>query len=371
MRKKEYELITLLIKPQLKPNEIDRLNELMRTHMNWAEVIGLIQAHKVPGICWKNVVDYVSDSKEKRLTFPKIIHYLETSHKVQILKAQEQLLHLSDICNEFENKGIKYVVLKGIVLSQCVYQDFGARDFNDNDLLVQPSQLQESLEIIKSKGYVQGGVSPIKKEVKMKSRKDIITRPLVSHEVVPFIKKLDSTFIDHHMIDVHFSINLMSASRNDTIVNDLLDRSIEVNIEKNTIRTLDWVHHLIFLCIHFYKEATMLRDVLLYKDLLLVKLCDIYHTFNTVSKRDDWNSYEFLSCMERLEKQKEVYYSFYYLQELFHEENISEFLSQIHLKEDKAFINEVYHVDEEQAVHTWSGDIYDRIFNMDRPSLIT
>lgn len=365
--KKEHETILLLLKPELDEIEVNRLNELMRTHMDWAEVIGLIQTHKIAGVCWKSVNSYVSEHEDRRFTYPSIIDYLKTSHKIQSLKAKEQVTHLFNICDELEKQGINYVLLKGIVLSGCVYNDFGVRDFNDNDLLVHPNQLKECLEIIKDMGYTQGGVSPISKKIFIKSRKEIITRPLISHEVIPLIKKTENSLLDYHMIDLHFSINLMTGDRTDSLVFNLLNQSIRVKIDKYYFNTLDWNHHLIFLCIHFYKEATTLRDVLLYKDLMLIKLSDIHHVICMLARSEDWDANDFLMFVNSKNYIKEVYYTLYYLKVVFGDTLIRQFIEQLHIKDDK-FLSEVYRNGD--MVYRWEDDIIDRVFNMNRPSFL-
>lgn len=107
-------------------------------------------------------------------------------------------------------------------------------------------------------------------------RREIVVRPMISHEVIPLRKKIENNlFVRTHEIDLQFSIDLVTSNRTDELVEEILGRIIEIPLEQGSCYSLSWEDHFLFLCNHFYKEATTDYDVKLYNDLSLYKLCDI------------------------------------------------------------------------------------------------
>ncbi|WP_142338817.1 nucleotidyltransferase family protein, partial [Bacillus toyonensis] len=132
--------------------------------------------------------------------------------------------------------------------------------------------------IILSLGYEQGEYIHHTKIIKP-NRKKILVRKLSSHEIVPLVKNVADSehFLTQHIIDLHFSVNLMTKNHNINIIDELFAKKVEVEINSQKIFMLNKESLLIFLAEHFYKEAICYRDVKKHKDLLLYKLCDIYY----------------------------------------------------------------------------------------------
>ena len=62
--KLEYELIILLTKQDLNEGEINRLKELLGSHLEWDRIIGLLYIHRVLGIAWLNLKDTILKMKK-------------------------------------------------------------------------------------------------------------------------------------------------------------------------------------------------------------------------------------------------------------------------------------------------------------------
>ena len=154
----------------------------------------------------------------------------------------------------------------------------GLRDFNDNDILVHPRDVGRITKLLKQNlGYIQGESKHLTK-VKEPTRKESLIRSITSHEVIPFIKNVtkEASFLRQHIVDLHTSVNLMTRVKNELIIEDWLNDCIQLKIGKEKIYTLRWENTFLFLCEHFYKEAISIRDLKMYKDMLLYKLCDIH-----------------------------------------------------------------------------------------------
>ncbi|MEI3916267.1 MULTISPECIES: nucleotidyltransferase family protein [Bacillus] len=364
--KLEYELIILLTKQDLNESEINRLKELLGSHLEWDRIIGLLYIHRVLGIAWLNLKKYYSQDEKNRCAMPRLFKLLNESYNAQKEKFSEQLEYTYQVCKALEDKNIRYVVLKGVSLSGIIYKDGGLRDFNDNDILIHPNDLDRAKEEILSLGYVQGNVKHHIKIVKP-TRRELLIRRMNSHEVIPLVKDIskDSMLAAHHVIDLHFSVNLMTKNHNEDIVEKFLNHRIKEKIQGKMIYSLDYNDMFIFLCEHFYKEAKSVRDLNMYKDLLLYKICDIYHILLN-KNLINWNT--IVSTIEEYEMEKQVEFALTYVKRIF-KCDISPLLNKNSYNED---FDIVYQYDSEEVAykHNANQELVDRVFDISRPRMI-
>ncbi|WP_240419160.1 nucleotidyltransferase family protein [Paenibacillus periandrae] len=362
-------VITLLSRFDLNDKEILELKELMNTHANWANIYGMLFHHRLFGIAYSTLTKYFTYAELKEFACPTFYSNLRNNYMMQLSKNKEHLKQTLNVCEVLLDQDIKFILLKGLTLALNVYQDIGCRHFNDTDILVHPKQLEEAISVIKDLGYTQGGFDFVKQEVIPATRRELITRPLFSHEVVPLRKKIDDNpFFDAHVIDLQFSIDLMTGNRTDELVEEVMETSIRLDIEQCHVPSLNWDDSLLYVCMHYYKEATSDFNVYLYKDLGIYKLCDIYHMFKSPKITINWD--RFMAQVKRLNLQKEVYYAFSYMHALYGHVLPDSIISE--LKPDNLeYLNEVYKINSDKKLAiTWESEIADRIFDMDRVSLL-
>ncbi|WP_176854879.1 nucleotidyltransferase family protein [Paenibacillus sp. OK060] len=331
--------------------------------MDWSRVLGLLQYHRVTGMVWSNIQKYLK-KLDVQLSYEKLFSNVSQSYNLQLNKAKEQWEHTKRVCQKFDENGINYALLKGIALSACVYKDWGARNFGDTDILIHPSQINLATQCLKDVGYIQGVINLDRSDIVAASRKDTMFWSLVSHEVHPFIIKTPNSLIIHsHEVDLQFSIDLNTANRTDVSVTNLLDNSISVNIDNTRIKTLNWEDFLIFLCIHYYKEATTIRDVKAYNDLTLYKLCDIFYLLVHKEICIDWN--KFHESVEATQSHKGVYYALSNLNSLYIDVVSDDIL--IRLKpQDLSYLDEVYHYNSNEIAGRWDMSFAERFFDPNR-----
>ncbi|WP_152656283.1 nucleotidyltransferase family protein [Oceanobacillus sp. CFH 90083] len=363
--RKEYKLILLLCKMSLSEEEQKILQQYLQEHLDWDKVIGLLEIHRIAGLAWKNINKYFFCNNENRCTLPRLYHYLYNSYSLQKLRGEEQLKITKSICNLLDYHKINYALIKGISLVLGVYKDCGLRGFNDNDLLVHPNDLEKVKNILIAEGYVQGETKHLTKIIKS-SRRDLLKRSMNSHEVMPFILKTNSDLVPQHIIDVHFSINLMSNKRNLESLEEFLFSNIELVENKFSIKTLNNNKHLMFLCEHFYKEAISFNDLKMYKDNSIYKLCDIYYFIK--SNFINWE--EFNEQCLRFGFSKQVYLSMTYLKEIFNEDEMLDNILPLE-PQDKTFLNKVFYYNSDQVAFQYENENFvERVFDIDKPKKI-
>lgn len=366
--KPEEKLVLLLAKPAWTSIERDEVIGMLNSHMNWSLILGLLQYHRVTGMAWKNIKEHLSSESDVKCSYDKFFSTVSQNHTLQLNKAKDQWEYTKKVCQIFDERGVRYALLKGIVLSSSVYQDWGARNFGDTDILIHPNQINLATQCLKELGYIQGRINLDRSEVVAKSRKDTMFWALVSHEVHPFIMKTPSSLIIRsHEVDLQFSIDLNTANRTDKSVTNLLSNSILVMVDNEPVRTLNWEDFLVFLCIHYYKEATTIKDVRSYNDLTLYKLCDIFYLLLHEEILIQWD--RFYESVEATQSQKGVYYTLSNLNELYGEVVPEEILTRLKPR-DLSYLNEVYQYNSDEVVGRWETSFIERFFNHDRINLL-
>ncbi|PKG89697.1 hypothetical protein CXF91_05800 (plasmid) [Planococcus sp. Urea-3u-39] len=362
----ENKLILLLSKSSLNKSEINLLRELMNSHMDWSKVMGLISFHRISGVSWNNIKRYILIEREQPFISGPLINYLEFVYTAQEIKSLEQLECIKTVCRKLENANIKYVIQKGIVLSSFAYKDLGSRVSNDTDIIVQTENVAMVQSILENLSYTQGDYDYVNKKVIPAQRKDLILSTLYSHEVYPFVKKTDNLkILKSHQVDIQFSIDLMTNNRTDSLVEEILARRKKVKVNGFELYTTDWEDLLFFTSIHFYKEASLLSEVLKYKDLLLYKISDLHHIINSSKININWH--KFIERVLKNNFKEAIYFALYYVESVYENTVPQDVLKKLKPKNTK-YLNQVF--EGESLVYEWTDDISERVFKMNRPSIL-
>ncbi len=86
-------------------------------------------------------------------------------------------------------------------------------------------------------------------------KKEILFAKMNTYEVYPYVKWIGDECFPFHEIDINFKLE--NGARIED-VKDMLKHTMRIENSEYGIRTLDVDSFLIFLCIHHYREATML-----------------------------------------------------------------------------------------------------------------
>ncbi|PFL57204.1 hypothetical protein COJ27_29835 [Bacillus cereus] len=356
----EQELVLLLSKLELIEDEVKYVSDLLNQDLDWSRVVGLLHFHRIVGNAFCTLKKYNLLNRNK-MKYGYLVKILGLVYNAQLHRGEEQLKSVLNICELLNKEKIDYVILKGIVLSNSVYRDMGVRVFNDCDILVKSDQLQQVSTLLKSQGYIQGEFCHAVNEIKPAKRREIIQQPLISHELLPFEKKSDSQFIESHIVDVQFSIDLRTNTRTDDIVNKMIEKSQNVLIKDVPVRTLSWDDTLLFLCIHFYKEAISYEEIEGYRDILLYKILDIYKLLGNNYIKIDW--YNFYKITNEYDQNKAVYYAFYILDNIYPNILPDGCLEKIKPKSTE-FVS--YVIDKDKNTWVWQDEISQRLFTINK-----
>lgn len=142
---------------------------------------------------------------------------------------------------------------------------------------------------------------------------------------------------------------------------DMLKHTMRIENSEYGIRTLDVDSFLIFLCIHHYREATMLLKILEGEDLTLYKYLDIHVFIKQTSI--DWA--KLISKAKLYDKEIEVYHTLWYTEHIYPGTIPNSVFSMFELK-DYDFVDEYNVKDNSHERIKWKLDFYHRLFNVER-----
>lgn len=350
--KKHEQLLLLCSRYELKEEEREYISQLVKEYdFDWENFLGMALINRVNGVVYKNLDGYNSIPKYYVMYFLKC-GYLEQAERVKLHQKA-----ISEIAGAFENANMNYAFLKGSVLNTITY-DTGDRISNDTDIMVDIKDVDNAVQLLSNMGYIQGKI--VDGMIHPATKKEIIFAKLNTYEIVPMVKKVDERYLPFHVVDINFRLgnddktDLAKVMLNDTI---LLDGP------HYRIRTLSREKFLIFLCIHHYREATMIYKIVGGGDLTLYKFMDIHHFIMSNVDMIDWEKMlQFSLAFGRI---KDVYYTFYYTEMLypgtFEEDVLNKFRP-----ENVDFLDEYKGRDNTNEVYKWETDFVNRVFSVNR-----
>ena len=355
----EEETIQLLGNPLLREKQKARLEELLLKDMNYPHILGLLHLHRIEGIAWNNIKEHII-GENRKFKFGFLFKMLQRYHNVQVQHFNEQKIEIEEAVKVLNQNDIPFVILKGISISDHVYPVSGMRISNDCDILVHPDYLQTAITALEGSGYVQGYYDSYKQKVIEATRKDKIASIMRSHEAIPLYKvKEDFIALNYFAIDLQFTIDLMTSNRRNDVLDEFFERKIYLKNIEEFYPALSWEDSLLFLCVHFYVEATIFEEVQNYKDFAIYKIADIYLLLATRKFELDFS--KIVEAAKRHKLEKAVYFTFYYLS-LFYELEF-DFLNDFEIQ-DEAFLDQV--IKKDKVIHTWDTDRLSRFFDFDR-----
>ncbi len=351
---KEYrpfeQLLLLTSRYKLTDEERDYIVELtQRADLNWYEFLGAAMINRVNGVVFNNMKD---------MRMPQYVRYfLELAYHEQKERTaihQAELLHISEL---LEKENVRYTLLKGAVLNTLFYEA-GQRISNDTDMMVDVNDLDKAVIILKNDGYIQGEVH--RGELVPATKKEILFKRLNTYEIVPLNKPMNNRYLPYHEIDINFRLG------NDDIqgsAETMMEDTVCLSNNGHSIRTLPLEKFLLFLCVHHYREATMVMKIVNGEDLTLYKFMDIHFFVTQKYDEIDWDYLYKLAG--QLNRMNDVYYTFYYSEMLypgtFDVETLDRFKPA-----DTAFLNQYRGRDNSAEVYTWETSFTKRAFSYER-----
>lgn len=345
----EMEKMILLLSRKRYNEKIEEYihNLILQEKNDWTLFLGLVIKHRVNGVICNRIqnMERVPLSVKRSLQFMFLSQIQRNAcHKQEIVK----------IYYELEKEEVNYAFLKGAVLN-FVYYGEGERISNDTDILVNPEDLAKVIKICEKMGYVQGHIE--NGEIVPATKREIMFAQLNTYETVPMIKKTGNPYLPFHEFDINFRLGNDDKGEMSKIM--LKDTEIVGN-SAFKLRTMSLERFLIYLCIHLYREATMVYKIVRGDDLILYKFMDIHYFIISNQQKLSWE--KLLKEAETLDRQKDVYYALYFTEELYPGTVGSEILKSFDML-GKDFLNQYRGRDNSEEVYEWKLEFHERMFD--------
>lgn len=352
-------LLLILGKMTVTDHEVAEAEEIIN-NPNFAieQFFRLMFEHRVATFVYHNLVRFNLKHKISR----KYRHVLD----IYVHNVAERYSELNKIIEQlfefFQKANVSPVVLKGTMLNETLYKEFGPRYCNDIDLLVKENELDHVCNILKSTGFTQGFYVSKDDRIVPATRKQEIFQKMTTHEVVGFLKRLSNPVYGVVSVDVQFDIFSRSKNmRRYVDLGHLFDHLECVETGAGvSLNTLKAEHNILQLAAHIYSDAVRIPDILSGKDGELYKYTDLYEF--VIAKRDQVDWIAFASQLVDMGISDIVYFACHHTEQLFGQFVPSELMTMI--KPEKLDILNQYGFEEEKHF-TWELSFPDRFFRPD------
>lgn len=271
-------------------------------NMNWFEFYKFTMYHKVMSLCWRNI----------NILFPNIFqpkYISDIVNGVYLTIMERNKLYQTEIervrCALNAN-GITVIPVKGAYLIPAMYKDYGIRYSGDADFLIKYDDLIGAEKIVKELGYIKGTYCPKNGTINPISRAEEIKWKSFMSNDHPLLKHSDTKLFPVYKLDFRYALDdNLSKKPIEEILNTYVSNGKKTKV----------AHYLIHLCTHFYDEAKHSVDILLAKDLNIIKLCDIREYVIQFSSCEDLD--ELVCFAKKYGVERQVYYTMFFLDILY------------------------------------------------------
>ena len=338
----------------LKYENDNKVLALMKYNPNWIEILGFLTYHRLAGLTYEKI----KSLNVRNFDYPV---YLNTYmiNQSQKIRAYEQNKWINIISNELNKENIKYVFLKGAILNNVLFE-YGSRVSNDIDILIEKKSIPIITDVLNKLGFVQGKYNYKTKTIRKFTKKEIEESILTRGETAPFVKKTNMPEIETIDIDINFSIDWKPTDNE--IVNDFLNnRIINVKNDNIPIFSLNHYHNFIELCIHLYKDCSLIDIVKKRKVLDLYKFVDIYYYLKKYEIEINMDTlYEII---KKYKLEKYIFFALKYITEIFQDIKNDEIENLLKKIEKNDTLNTIYDQYNPSIKMKTNEKIIDRIFS--------
>ena len=322
-------------------------NIILGNRVDWNLFLGLVFNHRVNGV----IFNRITKMENVPVTVKRSLQFMFLS---QIQRNDCHKKEIAKIYYELEKEKVNYAFLKGAVLN-FVYYGEGERISNDTDILVNLEHLAKIIKICEKMGYVQGSIENGK--IVPATKREIMFAQLNTYETVPMIRETGNPYLPFHEFDINFRLG--NDDKNEMA--KVILRNTEITGNKTfKLRTMSLEKFLIYLCIHLYREATMVYKIVRGDDLNLYKFMDIHYFIVSNQKNISWE--KLLQESKILDRQKDVYYALYYTEELYPGTVDDEILKSFEMLGND-FLNQYRGRDNSEEVYEWKLEFHERMFD--------
>lgn len=288
--------------------DYERVIEYLKKFVGDVSGINDLQIQSIQSLAQRNriwpIIEYIVQTYENTNTYEK--------NKAEHLLRIECCIKVFD---KLENINVKYAVIKGAYLDKIAYGDIGLRDSGDIDILIDNKDYKTLCRLLEEEGFVCGYWDEEKKEVINYSRGTILYNYLYTHQAAPYIKVITLDGVVHTVeVDINFSISWGEDKSGNVHTKNILKNTRLISYENFKYRILTPEYFLMQICLHAYRDMNSI--ILIHEGSYVLRLlCDIYYYI--VKGQELVTADKFLNIVKRCGYEKNIYYVFNYVTEVF------------------------------------------------------
>lgn len=334
-----------------------RLEEILNSHLNWADIIFQMITHRTAGMFYYNLKKFkLVDKLEKEIS-----RLLDANWQVYGERNAYYQKELTNVLKAFSEHNVVVPVLKGNLLATMVYPELETRIFNDLDMIMKLDDVVPVTQALEGIGFVQGHFDEEKQEIIAASRKEKMLQQMVSHELQEFQKISDNKFAKLVQVDINHDVLWKGNCPYKVPTEELIARALPIDINGVRGYMLDYIDNIIQLSCHLYKEATLMMWVTDLRDLKIYKFSDLHMYIKKFFDKIDWDL--LVERIKGYKLDKVVYYNFHYIEMMFGELIPEKVLNALR-PDDLTYLDEYGIENKEPSI--WEYDFFTRLFETDR-----
>lgn len=205
-----------------------RLEELLRSGIDWSRMAGLLTRERAVLPFWRRVRPLASHLD------PDVRGGLERLAAVAEMRLGRTRSRLLESLDALEDAGVQAVLLKGAALAHTLYPDWRERPMSDLDLLVDPDEARTAFEALRSAGWIL----------------DDDRYPREMYRRHYHLPPLRDSGASGAYLEIHTGL-LLPGHPFRLDPGEVRRRAVPAVVEGRTVRVPDVVDHLVYVCLHF------------------------------------------------------------------------------------------------------------------------
>ncbi|MDD2366868.1 MAG: nucleotidyltransferase family protein [Desulfuromonadaceae bacterium] len=198
-------------------------------NIDWDQFLILVDRHRIPALVYNSLQKNAADLVPEQTV--KLLKERSTRSRFQAMRDSSELAMLLKI---LASNSIKVIPLKGVVLSQQLFNDPCLRHLKDLDIMVCPENIDATDQLLKKNGYV-----------------NIIPGIELAEDLKNYLHKNSHHFVYKNpssglIIELHWRAGLWSAKQ----TRQLWEHSIDESWFGAPVIVMNPVYRLLYLCEH-------------------------------------------------------------------------------------------------------------------------
>lgn len=309
----EAELLLLLARQDVNDGQLARAAEIVEQEssvVDWARFIDLAVQHRVASLVGWHSRQLV-ESGPNRDVASSAIALLHDAYLAGISRSgpiKSELARILGAC-----AGLRVAVRKGGHLAFHVYREPGLRPMADFDLLVTRETALSVSASLKDLGYGEGQLTN-DGQIRPFTRRQRVFWRLHGSDLPKLSRRADDPFVRSFTVDINVELALPGKGPQ-VPVGEFLDRAVQGMVGDSPCLLLAPEDTVIDLCLHLYKNSTVLRFMMLGKHHRLLKYVDIAEFLGQAPTEFSWET--LMARVEALRLAEPMYFALAHLEMLF------------------------------------------------------